>query len=353
MKKDAQLTREKAKELITSGAPIFRGAKRLIPHASDTYYNLYANCAGNGNAGRDCGDIFTAAFDVDSMSIHHTKAARHPWETLEQPSMAFCYGLRAGEITLNQWVSMSSKPNPPLELRDSGVKAREVELSTVLNRLIYLEGGFEEDYEDLMYKNLYSNLLRDPEKTKNPHKRIENQIADLILVLSRPDWVDFSLPQNQVVAKFFATASYADQGTYKLFFHQLLLSMELYCRIHSEHFTDHDKEKLLSQLPPRISWNLAVARKWKECIKIEKFTADENSNQSKFLLPCMGVRVQGPTVSCSLLPSFGDMCNNMFQFSLLFQQEKRKLLRLSLSNFVSCLQSILPVFWLFLMGHEF
>lgn len=153
-----------------------------------------------------------------------------------------------------------------------------------------------------MYKNLYSNLLRDPEKFKNPHKRIENQIADLILVLSRPHWVDFSLPQNQVVAKFFATASYADQGTYKLFFHQLLLSMELYHRIHSKHFTDHEKQTLISQLPPRISWNLAVARKWKECIKIEKFTADENSKQSKFL-PLVGVRIHDSMVSRSSLPT--------------------------------------------------
>ena len=213
------------------------------------------------------------------MAIIHSKSASHPWETLEQPSMAFYPGTRAGEITLNHWVSMSSNTGPALELRDSGVQAREVEITTVLNRLIYLEGGFEEDYEDLMYKNLYGILLKDPEKFTNPHKKIENQITDLILVLTRPKWIDFSLPQNQIVAKFFSTASHADLRTYKLFFHQLLLSLELYHRIHSKQFTDDERLSLLTQLPPRISWNLAVARKWKECMKIENFEMEEETDK--------------------------------------------------------------------------
>lgn len=279
------LSREAATRLIAAGAPIFEGTKRSIPHASDEYYNLYAACKGNGDTGGDCGDVFTGAFEVDSMSIHHSKSASHPWETLEQPSMAFYYGTRGGEITLNHWISMSRHVNPPIELRDPGVKPREVELSTILNRLIYLENGFEEDYEDLMYKNLYGNLLRDPDKYLQPHKSMVKQIADLILVLSRPEWIDFSLPQNQIVAKFFATASYSDQGQYKMFFHQLLLSMELDNRIHSNHYTDHEKEMLMSQLPPSIAWNLAVARKWRECIKIEKFSADEKGKRSRFCSP--------------------------------------------------------------------
>jgi len=47
-------------------------------------------------------------------------------------------------------------------------------------------------------KNLYKNLLKDPDKYMNPHKAMEQQIADLIIVLSRPEWIDFSKPENQV-----------------------------------------------------------------------------------------------------------------------------------------------------------
>lgn len=153
-------------ELIASGVPVFKGVRHSIPHAADEYYNLYATCVGNGGAGTDIGAVYTDAFAANSLRLQEldteSDSAAKPWETLEQPSMAFCYGVRPGTITLNHWVSLSGKMNPPIELRDPGVVPREVELSVILERLIYLEGGFEEDHEDLMYKNLYRNLLRDP-----------------------------------------------------------------------------------------------------------------------------------------------------------------------------------------------
>lgn len=273
-------------ELITSGVPVFKGHRREIPHASDEYYTLYVTCEGNGGVGSDQGEPYNAAFSLASFRLQGPGPAIYPWETLEQPSMEFCYGTRPGTITLNHWVSLSGKPNPQFELRDPGVKPRDVDLSTILERLIYLEGGFEEDYEDLMYKNLYKNLLRDPDKYIKPHKAMEKQIADLIIVLSRPEWIDFSRPENQVVAKFFANATYTDHGRYKSFFHQLLLSAELDLRINSKHHAEWAKEKLLSQLPPCIAYDLALARKWRQCMTIEKFSTGGDPEQSKgFSLP--------------------------------------------------------------------
>ena len=175
---------------------------------------------------------------------------------------------------------MSGNPHPLLELRDPGVLPREVGLDVVLERLIYLESGFEEDYPELLYKNLYKNLLRDPDKYLSPHKAMEKQIADLIVVLSRPEWTDFSRPENQIVAKFFANATYTDHGRYKTFFHQLLLSMELDLRINSKHHVALAKERLLSQLPPSIAWDLALARKWRECMMIEKYKTGGDVEQS-------------------------------------------------------------------------
>lgn len=198
--------------------------------------------------------------------------------------MEFCYGTLPGTVTLNHWVSLSGKPGPTIELRDPGVRPREVEFSTIIERLIFLENGFEEDYEDLMYKNLYKNLLRDPDRHLNPHKAMEKQIADLIIVLSRPEWVDFSKPENQVVAKYFTNASYTDHGGYKAFFHQLLLSMELDFRINSKYHTEWAKEKLLGQLPPCIAWNLALARRWHETMTIENFKTDDGADKSEEVL---------------------------------------------------------------------
>ena len=268
-------------ELIATGVPVFKGSRRLVPNLPDAY-NLYATCEGNKRAGSDNATPFNAAFTACSFRLQDSDPAQHPWETLEQPSMAFCYGARPGTITLNHWVSSFGKPNLTMELADPDVRPREVELSPILERLIYLEGGFEEDYPDLMYKNLYKILLRDPDRMRSPHKGMERQIADLIIMLSRPEWIDFSLPGNQVVAKFFANATYTDNGGYKTFFHQLLLSLELDFRIHSKHHTEWAKEKLLSQLPPCIAWDLALARKWRECMSIEKFHIGSDPEQSKF-----------------------------------------------------------------------
>lgn len=272
-------------ELITVGVPIFKGLKRPVPHASDEYYSFYATCEGNGHKGDDRGDAYVNAFTVDSFRLQGPGEAKFPWETLEQPSMEFCVGSMPGTVTLNHWVGMQGNPHPSLELRDPGVLPREVDLSVTLERLIYLEGGFEEDYPELMYKNLYKNLLRDPDKYLNPHKAMEKQIADLIVVLSRPEWTDFSRPENQVVAKFFANATYTDHGRYKTFFHQLLLSMELDLRINSKHHVAWAKEKLLGQLPPRIAWDLALARKWRECMTIEKFRTGGDVEQSTSPFP--------------------------------------------------------------------
>ncbi|KAH8593208.1 hypothetical protein B0O99DRAFT_627501 [Bisporella sp. PMI_857] len=282
--KDSNLSQGKAMEFIASGAPVFKGHKQPIPHASDEYYTLYATASGSGQAGGDGRELLHGVFGVCSFNLHGKGLAIDPWDTLEQPSMGFCYGYWPGTITLNNWASLSGNPSPGIRLKDPGVQPRQVALSTILERLIYLESGFEEDYEDLMYKNLYKNLLRDPEKYSNPHKAMEKQIADLIIVLSRHEWIDFSKPENQVVAKFFSNNTYTDHGRYQLFFHQLLLSTELDLRIHSKHHTDWAKQKLLAQLPPCIAWDLALARRWHECMSIEKFDTEGDSKQIRFHL---------------------------------------------------------------------
>ena len=179
---------------------------------------------------------------------------------------------------------MSSRLKPIVALRDPGVKPREVDLVTIIDRLIYLETGFEEDDEDLMYKNLYKVLLKDPDRFLGPHKAMEKQIADLIIILSGPQWIDFSDPRNHVVAKFFAGASYAEEARYKKFFHQLLLSIELDVRINSKYHAEAPKRKLLSQLPPCIAWDLALSRKWRECISIKRPRMHNGPEQSKSFL---------------------------------------------------------------------
>ncbi|TGO69678.1 hypothetical protein BOTNAR_0008g00430 [Botryotinia narcissicola] len=282
---DAELSQGKAMQLIANGVPVFKGTMESIAHASDEYFALYATCNGNGGAGSDRAEIFSRAFMADSMRLQGPGEANRPWDSLEQPSMAFYYGTLRGTITLNHWCSGNGNPHAPIELRDSGVQTlRDVDLQMILDRLIYLEAGIDDESEDMLYKSLYKVLLKDLDKSFIAKKGMEKQIADLIIALSRREWIDFSQPKNHVVAKFFADGAYSDHGRYRAFFHQLLLSMELELRIQSKHHSEEAKERLLAQLPPWISWDLAVAKKWRECMTIEKYKTGDEFQQIKFRL---------------------------------------------------------------------
>jgi hypothetical protein len=277
---ESDLTEQEARNLITMGVPIYNGFRISIPHASEDYFALYATCEGVPD-GDDGAKFYNSAFSAMTFQISGPGIAKRPWETLEQPSLTFCYGKIPGTITLNHWTSASGRLKPTVALRDPGVRPRDVDLSTIIDRLIYLEAGLEEDDEDLMYKNLYKVILKDPDRFLKPHKAMEKQIADLIFALSGPQWIDFSDPRNHIVAKYFAGASYAEEDRYKKFFHQLLLSVELDVRINSKHHAEEPKQKLLSQLPPRIAWDVALSRKWRECMSIKKSKPRNPPDQSK------------------------------------------------------------------------
>jgi len=264
-------------ELISRGVPAHKGHKRPIPHASDQYYALFSTSAGNRGDETDAANQHDSMTQLMTLKLQGSGSAIYPWETLEQPSYSFYIGRRPGTVTLNQWVTMSSALPPTIALRDPGVTPREVDLVRIFERLKELEAGLEDDNEDLMYKNLYRRLLRDPEKLMNPHRTLERQIMDLIMVLSAPGWIDFTNPRNQIATKFIFDTGHTNHQQYVRFFHQLLLSLELDLRINSRLHDDWAKEKLMGQLPPTLQWNLALSRRWRDNVRVEEYgkTADQ------------------------------------------------------------------------------
>lgn len=190
--------------------------------------------------------------------------------------MGYAYGRSPGTTTLNYWVSKHGSEFPPIKFA-ANAKPRKLKLLQILERLAQLEKGLELDNPDELYRYLYSTLIEDPDRYGHPHFGLEQQIADLITVLTNSRWIDFSLPKNQVVAKYFDSP---DVNRMQDFFHQLLLSVELYLRIHSNEHTDKAKRKLVLQLPPIIAWDLAVAQRWLENMTITK--SRTSSHQSTF-----------------------------------------------------------------------
>jgi hypothetical protein len=267
----AELSLQHALSLIARGARMYEGHQRPVPHASDQHYALYATTAtGTGASESDCANLHDSMVQLMTLRMQGPGYPTYPWETLEQPSYAFCFGRSPGTITLNQWVSMASVLPSTISMRDSGVMPRPMTLERIFERLMELQSGLEDDDEGLLYKILYKRMLRDPDKVLGPHRTLDKQITDLILVLSRPDWIDFSNSKNQVVTRFIFDGD-SDPEAYRKFFHQLLLSLELDLRIHSRQHGDWAKEKLLRQIPPSIQWDLAVARRWREYVWVDDY----------------------------------------------------------------------------------
>ncbi|KAK4189891.1 hypothetical protein QBC35DRAFT_123364 [Podospora australis] len=279
-----ELTLGPAMQLISRGVPAFKGHKREIPHASDHYYALFATAAGNKGDETDAANHHDSMTQLMTLCLLAGGPATYPWESLEQPSYAFCFGKRPGTITLNHWVSLASVVPPSISLRDPGVAPRDIDLESIFSRIRELERGLEDDDEDLMYRNLYRRLLKDPDKYMNPHKTLDKQIMDLIMVLSRPDWIDFTNPRNQVATKFIFDTSETNAQQYRKFFHQLLLSIELDLRINSRHHMTEAKEKLMTQIPPTIQWNLALARRWRDNIRVEEYGPTPDDVRLRFKL---------------------------------------------------------------------
>lgn len=268
-----ELPHRDALELIAHGASTYKGRKKAIPHASDQHYVLYVTSSKSRSGGTDVAKPHDAMSHLMTMKTQAHGHASYPWETIEQPSYAFFYGRLGGTITLNQWAAAASNIPAKIPLRDSGVMPRPVSLDQIFARLKDLQQlGLEDDDLSLLYRSLYKRFLRDPDKLLSPHKTLDKQMTDLIMALSRPDWIDYTEPKNQVVTRFiFDRSTEENREQYHKFFHQLLLSVELELRIQSRHHDDWAKEKLLQQMPPTIKWNLALARRWRENVRVEAY----------------------------------------------------------------------------------
>jgi len=309
MSSKEELSLGQAMELISRGVPAFRGHKRPIPHASDSYYALYASAAGNKGEDTDVANQHDAMTQLMTLRLLGPGHAVYPWETLEQPSYSFYFGNRPGTITLNQWAALSSVVPLSIALRDPGVAPRQVELDQIFERIKELERGLEDDDEELLYRNLYRRFLRDPDKLFSPHKTLDKQITDLILVLSAPTWIDFTNPRQQIVTRFIFDTDLENHKTHLRFFHQLLLSMELDLRINSKLHLPAAKEKLLSQIPPTIQWSLALARRWRDYVRIESYGKTADSLRLRFKLKRRQVKMLKRFAQMMKWPNLSDTLN--------------------------------------------
>ncbi|KAF2633465.1 hypothetical protein BU25DRAFT_405359 [Macroventuria anomochaeta] len=276
-RQDDALYTQQAEELICAGTSTFKGYGDAVHSAPAGYNRFYAVMDSEHQSRTDRAPFQKDAYRYISLDLTGASESQLPWLSLEQPCMAYAFGKSAGTTTLNYWASKSSI-NPPKSERTSTAVPRKMKLLQILDRLQNLEGGPGEDSPDEMQRYLYSTLIEDPAHLNGrPFMSLEQQIQDLIDILLNPQWLDFSNPRNQVVAKYFDSP---DHRKKQEFFHQLLLSVELYLRIHSQQHNNKHKRKLILELHPTIAWDLAVAQRWLENMSITK--KRESKTQSTF-----------------------------------------------------------------------
>ena len=222
-----------------------------------------------------------------TLSMTGPADSKFPWYSLEQPCMGYAFGRSPGTTTLTYYVGQFGILKSPFKY-GSAARPRKMKLIAILERLGDLEMGFEDEHPEETYQYLYGRLIEDPERfAAEPHYDRAMQIADLITVLSNPDWIDFSQPRNQVVAKFF---DHHEERIKQRFFHQLLLAVELHLRIQSSEHMDKAKREVLSKLPPKVSWDIALAERWLENMSISR--SETSALQSTFTFDLRSKRRQ-------------------------------------------------------------
>ncbi|KAL8831011.1 MAG: hypothetical protein Q9191_001107 [Dirinaria sp. TL-2023a] len=291
----SHLTPEDAQTLIASGALFFEGFVAQADHIIEEHKRYFA-FADTSNSSEDPKRPATSRPSLgQSLVLGANVDSDRPWETLEQPSMSLCFGSVPGSITLNRYVGSIARRRVDQTLLSS-VTRREMTLQKVLERLCYLRGGLDDD-PAFAQKYLYRNLVYDQAAVLSEPPDIERQIFALAEVLNSPRWFDFQRAEDQTVASYF----YSEKETLAhIFFHQLMLSMQLLMNIQESDLSEDYQRMLFSRLPERVAWSVAMAQLWRENCSIQRVS---RRNQDRVLGP-FTIRLHSRTRQLDMLWNF-------------------------------------------------
>lgn len=121
--------------------------------------------------------------------------------------------------------------------------------------------------------SLYALLISDPTKRPSYENNMDQEILALSNCLNHHFWIDFSRTSNQ--ANIVTHYESQDPEKALFFFQQLLLSVELYLRLQADLGGDTRKMEILSFLPPRVAWTVALAQIWLSTVIVERQAEDE------------------------------------------------------------------------------
>ena len=278
LKSTSKISAKYASALICNGILSFRGLTCRENYNDAPHIRFYASVSLEMLDSRHgMVDLLRQEPADMSLQLLDTIAIAMPWETLEQPSMTYCFGLLPGTITLNRYVGQINRPIPSEPFPYYTIMARQTDDLLILRRLSFLQGrmdlAFDSAEEEML---LFTQLLLDPDWIPGVPASIGKQIAVLVAALDNPIWLDFRNPDLHCLAKYF---DYQNLIIERLFYQQLLLSVELYMRIlSSARWVDiSQRDCIIESIPEKVAYDLALAQIWQSKMRLEPLDDIQNS----------------------------------------------------------------------------
>ena len=269
----SRLTRKEAMSLIAKGAVCFEVVVQDANHNMDHWTHLRFHPALKMTNGMKILEASAPAVTVDCMSasLKGDVDECDPQDTLEQPSMARCFGTFPGTVTLARY--MANLNQPPITINaPSNLMLRMTDLSSILDRLIVLQNAGEAPFEatELQGDFLHNRLIFDPTANSNQVSLIHD-INELTTFLNDPIWINFGDSTKQLVISYIKDQDILESVV--LFFQQILLSVELDRRIHafeSRSAPSYSNDFMFSILPYKVAWSVLTSRILLKNMNLEK-----------------------------------------------------------------------------------
>ncbi|KAL8992910.1 MAG: hypothetical protein Q9169_006743, partial [Polycauliona sp. 2 TL-2023] len=275
---------------VTDGALIFSSAPRTVFRARENTDRLFALLS-LGNDGPVLEESSPAALLADSMtfSLNEDLEEPVPWSTLEEPSMAHCFGRFAGTMTLSRYVSELYPPMRSFEEPFPFFRLKKIHLSAIFERLQSLQDLEEWLFEPTEQEEdfLYGQLVSDPE-LEHIDRTHARDIQVLSAILNHHIWTDFSQPGEQNFAQHFADEPWDVAA--ESFFHQVMLSIELSRRIHLLP-TGIAMEGIMTSLPRKVAWSVALSQRVFQNISFQQLDLESGSSRKS---DCIRVHQEQP-----------------------------------------------------------
>ena len=276
LKPTSKISAEHVSALICNGILSFRGLSTRANYKDVPHICFYASVSLEVLGSRHgMVDQFCQAPPDMSLQLFDTIANAMPWETLEQPSMTYCFGLLPGTVTLNHYIGLINRPVPSVPFPQYTILARQTDDLLVLRRLYALQdmdralGAAEAE------TLLFTQLVSDPDWVPGVPETIDRQIAVLVAALDNPIWLDFRDPALHCLARYYDSR---DPRVEQLFYQQLLLSVELYLRVSflTHWVGSHQRQCIIQSIPEKVSYDLALAQVWQSKMRLEPLDVIQN-----------------------------------------------------------------------------